>query len=994
MAVKVLVNSGPSFTITGCMDPLALNYDPLANDSCSICCIYEAQITGCMDPLALNYDSNATVNCCCSYNTVPNTTSSNINLTNTVIGPTFLGTINTTTVISASTTIRLCQAATCIDCTNFDWWNDTYISAHNGQSLQLTSPILWQQIVDLVTNSGQTFYATTSNGEPLDERCCATANGTFKNGICFCDKPSQEVSEPSCISNLNDFLSLISTTEGYTFFTNNFSTIGPSLDLTTQQTNFILANINNSGDTNSNGISDLTEARLILSNALNLTGGFYVNFGLSTGNPSLVNKGICDQYGGYWDTIGLTNTNTSTTTTTTVGTAVSGVGIVGTQATPLPTLRRVGKETPVGTINLNTFVITQTPSTSSNGNCMCKPIVDQCVIDITEVQIINTLDLFNNTIQIVTKNGTPISEACCNRLIKDNNLPWVWQSPYCYSVPKDDCLPVTFSLNDTTMDVPPCENDLEISMWVYFGKPENPCQPIPDPPSDDSITIDGVFCDITLTPNTGAVIPVLNGNVTLPNPSSSNARQVGTETPAGTIDLTTFVITQAADTKPCCYNITNPILAKVSLTDPTLNSLLTQVKVYNSSTDYFDRWVEVKATLPSSGLTLNFGVKLEIYQGLACCCNYDIFVDDIRVNCAKQESSLVVNDIHCPGFNLTRVIDNKKSWAYNPGIPSVGISDYDNIERNDGSFGMLNGEGTINRTFAPSLDADIPWRYTDYFKQSSVYEKHSNLVLNSKELWLTFDMCADCPISGTTLACPSGHTLSANTSICYQTNCMSYNITNTGGDCSLDYTDCNSNVITPIIVSANTSIDVCSTVPPSTVFACTGLVITSTTVCSSSIVSATTVTTLTYLSLYDLKNYKKQFQSFWIPFMEQFIPATTIWVAGERWCSEACTIISPCDYDFELVDSEITVEAVPTGFFPTTGSTTGTISSPVLTGRTSTTILGTSSATLVTDTPLITPVVDLGLTRTTTMVLSQLEASINMTAYQNNFMTPIKQILL
>ena len=128
--------------------------------------------------------------------------------------------------------------------------------------------------------------------------------------------------------------------------------------------------------------------------------------------------------------------------------------------------------------------------------------------------------------------------------------------------------------------------------------------------------------------------------------------------------------------------------------------------------------------------------------------------------------------------------------------------------------------------------------------------------------------------------------------------------------------------------------------------------------------------------------------------MEQFIPATTIWVAGERWCSEACTIISPCDYDFELVDSEISLETVPTGFLSTTGSTTGTISSPVLTGVTSTTILGASSATLVTDTPLITPVVDLGLTTTTTMVLSQLEASINMTAYQNNFMTPIKQILV
>jgi uncharacterized protein YcsI (UPF0317 family) len=74
--------------------------------------------------------------------------------------------------------------------------------------------------------------------------------------------------------------------------------------------------------------------------------------------------------------------------------------------------------------------------------------------------------------------------------------------------------------------------------------------------------------------------------------------------------------------------------------------------------------------------------------------------------------------------------------------------------------------------------------------------------------------------------------------------------------------------------------------------------------------SATTVTTVTYLNLYDLENYKKQFQSFWIPFMEQFIPATTIWVAGERWCNDVCTIIDPCDYDFELVESEITITQV------------------------------------------------------------------------------------
>jgi hypothetical protein len=1021
-----VILQGDIFNKVGCTDTLATNYDPTAITPCVDCCVYGTPINGCTDTLATNYDVNATVSCnnCCTYTT--NTTTTNgLNFRGLVtsitiaadtgikgtgaggcVGPysittnnEVLGVEGVECCVKNNTQLgpapvgyqyywdgKTCKIipecpsnTTCVDCTNFDWWNDTYISNHNGQSLSVSSPILWQQIVDLVTNSGQTISVNTLNGEPISESCCT---GVFKNGICFCEQVIKETYKPRCIATLTDFLNLISTTVGYNFFINNFSTIGPSIGLTTTQVNFIKLSINSIADSNSNGIQDLTEARLILSNALSVTGGFHVNFGTITNTPILMTKGVCDQYGGYWDA-NVTGSNTNL-----------GAGTIGTQVGPV-------RPTPTGTIDLGGNLVGTTPlrtvgvtidipiSPISNGNCMCKPVVDQCEIDLSQVQTISSFDFFNNTIQIVVlkQGNTPLNEACCNRLIKDNpSLGWEWQAPYCLASPREDCLPAIFELNNNNlMEVPPCGNDLELSMWVYFAKPKNPCQPIPDPPDNDIIVIDGAFCDITLTPNTGAV-EITNNSINVETATNLASRKAETSTPI------------EVQPKNCCYNINNPILARVNTTDPTLNQFITQVKVYNSSTDYFDTWVQIKATLPTSGLTLNFGLNLEIYQGLNCCCDYDFFVDDIQVNCVGQVPSLVYNDIQCPGFNINRVIDNKKSWVYNPGLPSVGISEYDDIERIDGSFGLLNGEGSINRTFAPSLDASIPWRYTDYWNQSSVYENHSNLVLNSKELWLTYDMCADCPISGTTLACPSGYTLSAGTSVCYQSNCISYNINNTGGDCSVNYIDCNSTTITTIIVSANTSVDVCSTVTPYTVFACTGLVFSATTFCSSSIVSATTVNTVTYLSLYDLENYKKQFQSFWIPFMEQFIPATAIWVAGERWCNEVCTIINPCDYDFELVEAEVSIQEIPPGFFPPPPKSYTNSGFVGLVANTNTNISlpsGTSTATQPTNPQNIVPVVDLGLTETTPIIKTVTEASIDITAYRNRFTSPtIETIIL
>lgn len=63
------------------------------------------------------------------------------------------------------------------------------------------------------------------------------------------------------------------------------------------------------------------------------------------------------------------------------------------------------------------------------------------------------------------------------------------------------------------------------------------------------------------------------------------------------------------------------------------------------------------------------------------------------------------------------------------------------------------------------------------------------------------------------------------------------------------------------------------------------------------------------VSLLELENYKKTFQGFWVQFVEQFVPATTIFVAGEKWCNrpdDICVQYEECDFDFEFVDGDVT----------------------------------------------------------------------------------------
>ena len=149
------------------------------------------------------------------------------------------------------------------------------------------------------------------------------------------------------------------------------------------------------------------------------------------------------------------------------------------------------------------------------------------------------------------------------------------------------------------------------------------------------------------------------------------------------------------------------------------------------------------------------------------------------------------------------------------------------------------------------------------------------------------------------------------------------------------------------------------------------------------ITSATTTNTLKYLSIQELEQYKKQFQSFWIPFMEQFIPATTIWVAGERWCNEPCPVISPCDYDFEFVEGDVSI--IKTGLprsFETPKEPRYT--TEFVTPEKSKVIFGSKNvAQNITKTPLITKVEDLGLSNSTQLSVNNYTVDIQ--SYRNRF---------
>lgn len=464
--------------IQGCTDPQAINFDPTANTPCVTtstvgdttvdvvngCCIYSYTTSeGCTDPLSPNFDPNATIDDGSCFQTVPSvvgimqvgaapiridTLSPNCSFArqsvfeigingevlvngtpisqdccnSATLGPR-VGTgsftySNGNCYYNTQPPTNICPEGgeiTCVNINSFNIWDNIYVSEF-GQSLQIGNQILWSNLITLINNGGS-FATYFDTGGLINQNCCTALGYTYTNGVCVCESVTiVEEKTITCISTIDQVLNLPNE-----FFTQNFQIIGPSLGLSQVDTNFIVVNINNNNDTNGNGVPDQVEARLLLSNALNATGGFHLGFGVTTNNPSMVSQSDCSKISptpGYWD---------------------------------------------------GTNCMCNTPVTPPNEITNC---------NLTDVQVLNSFDAYNNSVQIVVQKGTTtsVSQECCLKLKSENNLPWYWESPYCYASQQTaSCLPVTFNLNENEVNVEPCENGVEVYMWVYFGTPQNSC---------------------------------------------------------------------------------------------------------------------------------------------------------------------------------------------------------------------------------------------------------------------------------------------------------------------------------------------------------------------------------------------------------------------------------------------------------------------------------------------------------------------------------------
>jgi hypothetical protein len=994
--------------IIGCLDPQATNFNPVADTPCgpygpptpdlggtytSGCCTYSLEsVTGCIDPQANNYDPTAVVACsnCCQYGNTGSGSSGNeitpikdplvnfnpgggdviiiddidkecSNIITTISvdgivtnnGQTIPKNCCTEEVIGfpvypseegcirvlETENITLCDGLSdgtisgaeienrviCIDCDNFAWWDNLY-STINGSSLQDVDQDLWNFLVDIITSDptnpltpefgNGSFYVDALTGEPIvGQRCCELIpNSNFSTTVtdfgdsvsaCLCDSVPQIEVNCECLTNIESFIDLVSSEEGSDLYLN--VNVLTSLGLTTDQATFVVQNLFSDEDSDGDGIPDSTNARILISNVLSTTGGFYVcnetngQTNLITTKAIVINSDKCGELGGAYD------------------------GIL----------------------------------------CYCRP-QQECELSLTDITVTTELDAFNQQVTIATFNGGPISETCCLQIASENNLPWVFQEyngiTQCYTKDPDPCLPLEFKLNENLIK-PECETDLNLSASFYFNIPENPCIPIIE--EDDDIII--------VEPEEDPCLLTFDEENNLIDYNTAKPTIPATLTPP-TIPVDENG--EINDGEPCCFNPTSPITARLIVKDDKNN--IVQVGEEVSTVD-LESWVDVTTTFSLEGVTgtiEGYNVSLQFTSGLNCCCVYDIFLDNFEFSCSENltETELIRNS--CPGFDIVPVIDNKKSWVYNPG--NLGYSNIqnqagiltDDVIINNGEFSLINGYGEINRTFAPSPDADLPWRYTDYFKQSSVLEKHSNLVLNSKELFLTFDMCN---IGG---PCPDGYTLSAGTETCYKTSIgcpsgftLNGGICTSGGTCdclniewslsggtsgatlntqfvgfqdgkrvwvfdvsgdtqSIEYRNATNSWLI-FEQGGNTSYQFSSTTecPTSTLVdwvdvgatpprVFTALTITEGT-CTGTTASTINVTQQksdplackTKLTLLELEGYKKTFQSFWVQFVEQFIPATTIFVSGERWCNrpdEICVQYEECDFDFEFVEGDVT----------------------------------------------------------------------------------------
>ncbi len=497
----------------------------------------------------------------------------------------------------------------------------------------------------------------------------------------------------------------------------------------------------------------------------------------------------------------------------------------------------------------------------TTGVCLCNEIKEPCPT-FSDGTIRPITEVVETRTGAITTTYVNVSEECCSNTSLQSKMPgnWTWDGTRCVLINEDNsntCEESTIiTISETPINirnVDCLEDTVTVTAYVYFEEPNNKCtngvltNDAPDPLSDEMIFL------YKNPPRTLEEVSRFSKKTYNEESNFGDRTQKeyeGFYGPADPVDPTDP--SDNPQSTNCCYDTETPIEGLLILQDTnkqkinagvtyidTFNSTATNINTNTNNGTGFNKWVKLTTIVDIS--TLNgqpFNVAVEFTQGLFKCCNYDIYFDDIQVGCLQPGVREIYNTEKCPGFELRHVIDNKKSWVYNPGTEEMSDSVEDNIIRSNGTLGMNiaqsnpliidGGHGPINRVFAPSVDAELPFRDTDYFGFHGVIERHSKLVLNSKEVILQFNMCpdGDCVINPAYLIDDYGK----------------YILDDFGGR---------------IIINEPTP----------------------------------------FPNLLQLETFKKTFQGFWVQFMEQFIPATTIFVSGEKWCnSRICSEMLVADY--------------------------------------------------------------------------------------------------
>lgn len=490
----------------------------------------------------------------------------------------------------------------------------------------------------------------------------------------------------------------------------------------------------------------------------------------------------------------------------------------------------------VGGLYKDGYYIQKDGSAVSAGVCLCEEIKKPCpTLSSGEIEIITEVIETRQGVQQITYVDVP--EECCSNASLQSRMKgnFIWDGKRCVLSQEDNSnvcdTSTVITINETPIDIgrTTCiDNTVTVSAYIYFEQPENRCT-------------NGVLVSDTSDKLTDEFLGILKNPPETMGELASFAQQTGSL--SAQYDGGTQNPTPTPQKSNCCYDTETPIQGQLVIQDlnfniinstaieyvDTFSSTQTNINTNTNVGQGFNKWIKLTTTIDLTAFnTSTFNIAVEFTQGLFKCCNYDIFFDDIEVGCLQPGVREIYMTEPCVGFDLSScVIDNKKSWVYNPGTEQMSSNVYDNIVRQNGTRGMnieqtgiirAGGHGAINRVFAPSVDAELDFRDTDYFNLHGVIERHSKLVLNSKQLILQFNMCADddCIIG------PYGYLIDDE---------GNYILDDDGGR---------------IIIEEEH---------------------------------------IQFPNLVELERFKKTFQGFWVQIIEQFIPATTIFVAGEKWCN-------------------------------------------------------------------------------------------------------------